>query len=43
MEAASALAGAESDLAIAAEWFPLEEAAQLVEAGRSRKSTRKRS
>ena len=31
------------DLAIAAEWFPLEEeAAQLGEAGRSRKSTRQR-
>jgi len=38
-----ALAGAERDLAIAAEWFPLEEkAAQLAEGGRSRKSTRKR-
>jgi len=38
-----AVANAERDLGIAAEWFPLEEeAAQLAETGRSRKSTRKR-
>ena len=37
-----ALANAERDLALAAEWFPLEEeAAQLAEAGRPRKSTRR--
>jgi len=38
-----ALANAERDLAIAAEWFPLEEeAARLAEASGSRKQTRKR-
>ncbi len=37
-----AVANAERDLAIAAEWFPLEEeAAQLAETGRSRKPVRK--
>lgn len=38
-----AIATADRDLAIAAEWFPLEEeAAQLAETGRLRKPTRKR-
>jgi CopG family transcriptional regulator/antitoxin EndoAI len=38
-----AIANTERDLAIAAEWFPLEEeAAQLAEASRPRKTTRKR-
>ena len=38
-----ALANAERDLAIAAEWFPLkEEAARLAESAGSRKRTRKR-
>ena len=37
------IANAERDLAIAADWFPLEEeAAQLAESSRSRKPTRKR-
>jgi len=40
---AEAIEGAERDLAMAAEWFPLEEeAAQLGEASRSRKAARKR-
>ena len=38
-----AIENAERDLAISAEWFPLEEeAAQLAETSRSRKPTRKR-
>lgn len=38
-----ALENAERDLAIAAEWFPLEEeAAKLAETGRPRKAPRKR-
>jgi CopG family transcriptional regulator/antitoxin EndoAI len=38
-----AIDNAARDLAISAEWFPLEEeAAQLTETGRSRKPTRKR-
>ena len=38
-----AIANAERDLAIAAEWFPLEEeATRLAETSRSRKPTRKR-
>ena len=38
-----AIDNAARDLAIAAEWFPLEEeAAQLAETGRGRKPTRKR-
>jgi len=37
-----AIANADRDLAIAAEWFPLEEeAAQLAETGRSRKSRKR--
>jgi CopG family transcriptional regulator/antitoxin EndoAI len=37
-----AIANAERDLAMAAEWFPLEEAVRLAEAGRSGKPARKR-
>jgi CopG family transcriptional regulator/antitoxin EndoAI len=37
-----AIANAERDLAIAAEWFPLEEAAKVVEPRLSRKPARKR-